>query len=334
MIGLGVIGCGRAASEIARTAAMLSNLRIVAATDPDAASVAAFAERTGARVAANIDDVLADSTAAAVYVGTPHHLLAGIVERALGAGKHVLCEKPLALSAAQARRLGALADARALKLSVFFELRRSGPVEAARRLLRKNAIGTPRFVRIRTVIDKPLSYWGPPEARSWRGFLAQAGGGVLLMNTIHQLDALRYVTGLEYVSAQGEIDTFTAPAEVEDVVSASLRLSNGGLVSIVAAAHSPGAMEQETIEIDGEFGRLDLPSPGGSGGVRLYSKVDEAWTEIPAPQVDMHAAMVADFLRAVAAGVEVPAGAVDAARSLAAVNAVYRSAASRRPVRI
>jgi predicted dehydrogenase len=187
------------------------------------------------------------------------------------------------------------------------------------------------LIRIRTIIDKPLAYWGTTAAPSWRAAKQKAGGGVLLMNTIHQLDSLRYITGLDYVRASGEIDTFTAPAEVEDAVSATLRLSNGGLVGIVAAAHSPGAKEDETIEIDGERGRLDLPYPFGSDPVRLYQK---AWTDLPTERPDSHASMLEAFLDAIRTNGPVPASARDAAAAIATVNAIYQSAAEGRSVDI
>lgn len=332
-IGLGVIGCGWAAGEIGRVAAGLPQLRIALATDADAARAAAFAARTGARVAADIDALLADPAVTAVYVAVPHHLLAPIVRRALAAGKHVLAEKPLALSSEEASQLGDLADRSGLKLAVFFELRRSGSVELARRLVTEGAIGRPRFIRIRTVIDKKPGYWGPKEQPNWRASKREAGGGVLLMNTIHQLDALRYVTGLDYVRASGEIDTFTALAEVEDAFSATLRLSNGGLVSIAGAAHSPGAGDEETIEIDGDAGRLDMPDPFGTGPVRLYQPAS-GWRDLPVDRPDSHALMLKDFLDAIIDGRRVPASAADAAAALAAVNAIYRSAAEGRSVDI
>lgn len=332
-IGLGVIGCGWAAGEIARVAAGLPDLRIIAAMDPDADRAEAFAASTGARFATDTDLLLADPAVGAVYVGVPHHLLAPIVRSALAAGKHVLAEKPLALSAAEAGELGDLANRSGLKLAVFFELRRSGTVALARRLVAGGAIGDPRFIRIRTIIDKPPGYWGTRERPSWRASKREAGGGVLMMNTIHQLDTLRYVTGLDYVRASGEIDTFTASVEVEDSFSATLRLSNGGLVSIAGAAHSPGAVNEETIEIDGDAGRLDLPDPFGTRPVRLY-QLASGWRDLVVDRPDSHALMLQAFLDAVIDGREVPAGAADAACALAAVDAIYRSATEGRAVEL
>jgi 1,5-anhydro-D-fructose reductase (1,5-anhydro-D-mannitol-forming) len=330
-IGLGIVGYGWAAGEIARVAPGLDGLRIAAATDTDPARAQDLAERIGARVVPDLGTLLADPGVEAVYVGLPHHLLASVTEAALLAGRHVLAEKPLALSAAEAVRLGALADTLGLKLGVFFELRKSGPIELARRLVAAGAIGRPRLVRIRTVIDKKLSYWGTDAAPSWRAGKAQAGGGVVLMNTIHQLDTLRYVTGLDYIRATGEIDTFIAPAEVEDAAAATLRLSNGAIVSVAAAAHSPGGMGEETIEIDGDRGRLDLPYPFGADPLRLY---DGAWSELPTAPVDMHSKMLQAFLDAVRLGGPVPATARDAAAALGAVSAIYRSAAEGRCITI
>jgi 1,5-anhydro-D-fructose reductase (1,5-anhydro-D-mannitol-forming) len=331
---LGLVGCGWAASEIVRAAAGLPALRIVAAFDADRSRAEALAQKTGATAAASIDALLADSAIDTLYVGLPHALLAPTVERALMAGKHVLAEKPLALDVATARRLGALAEERHLELAVFFELRRAGTVERARELVRQGAIGAPRFVRLRTLISKRDGYYGPPGIPNWRASLAQAGGGVLLMNTIHQLDTLRYVTGLDYVAATGAIATFTAPAEVEDTVSATLTLSNGGLLSLAANAHSPGADDEETIEIDGTLGRLNIPDPFGAAPLRLYSIADKTWRDHPVERPDSHMLMLESFVRAILNDGPVPAGASDAAASLAAVLAIYRAAAEKRTVAI
>jgi len=329
-VGLGVIGCGWAASEIARASVDLPQLRIVAAMDADAGRAAVFGAQTRATVYGSVDALLADPAVTACYIGLPHNLLATTAENALAAGKHVLCEKPLALEADKARRLGAIAEARKLKLCVFYELRRAGTVELARRLLGEGAIGEPRLIRIRTVIDKKLAYWGQPGALNWRASKARAGGGVLMMNSVHQLDTLRHITGLEVTRVLGDVDTFAAPGEVEDSVSATLRLSNGALVNLTAAAHSPGAVREETIEIDGTKGRLDLPDPFGEGPVRLYR--NGGWEMIEVSRPDSHALMLADFVTAVTDGREVPAGAGDAAAALEVVNGIYRSAAEGRTI--
>lgn len=331
---LGIVGCGWAASEIVRAAAGLPRLRVSAAYDVDRARAETLARTAGAEPRGTLEALLADDALDIIYVGLPHHLLAATVERCLVAGKHVIAEKPLALSPAGALRLGELAKDRSLKLSVFFELRCTSAVEQARKLVQAGAIGEPRLLRVRTLIDKPIGYWGMHGALNWRAGKSTSGGGVLLMNSIHQLDTIRFVTGLEFTRASGEIGTFTTPADVEDSVSATFRLSNGALLSLVAAAHCPGAQGAETIEIDGTIGRLDLPDPYHSGALRLFRKDTGAWDEFPAQPVDSHALMIEAFLKAVDGGGPVPVLAADAAAAVAAVQAVYRSAAEGSAVEI
>jgi 1,5-anhydro-D-fructose reductase (1,5-anhydro-D-mannitol-forming) len=335
VIGLGLIGCGWAAGEILRVAQEIEGLRVVTAFDADPARAADYAARAGVTASADLDALLGNPEVAAVYVGLPHHLLAQTVERALAAGKHVLGEKPLALDPGDARRLGQQAESKGLKLSVFYELRRAATVEMARKLVAEGAVGTPRFVRLRTIIDKrPSYYWAAPGVLNWRARKAEAGGGVLLMNTVHQLDTLRYVTGLEYLRASGSIATFTAPGEVEDTASATVALSNGGLVSLAATAHSPGAGDEETIEIDGTEGRLDIPDPFGTAPIRLYRKAEATRQEIPIERNDSHRAMVESFVRAIVTNGSVPASADDAAAAIAVVQAIYRSHEEGRAVEI
>lgn len=331
---LGIIGCGRAASEIVRASRDIPALEIVAVCDTDRARAEALGAEAGAVVAPDIDALLTMPGVTTIYVGLPHVLLAPTVERALLADKNVLAEKPLALGAAEALRLGDLARTRSLKLCVFYELRRSGPVEAARMLISDGAIGEPRLVRLRTIIDKPLSYWGPPGAILWRARRAEAGGGVVMMNSVHQLDTLRFVTGLDYTSAMAAVATFTAPADVEDTASATLRLSNGAIVSLVASAHTPGAKDEETIEIDGTLGRLNLPDPFGTAPMRLYRTSTRSWEDLPTERPDSHRRMLESFVSAIERNTDVPAEAKDAACALAVVNAIYESSRTGRLVDI
>jgi predicted dehydrogenase len=331
---LGIIGCGRAASEIVRASREISGLEIVVVCDTHRSRAEALGLEAGATVVSDIDALLATPSVSTIYVGLPHVLLATTVEKALQAGKHVLAEKPLALEAPEALRLGSLAEAKSLRLCVFYELRRSGPVEAARSLIAEGAIGEPRLIRLRTIIDKPLSYWGPPGATLWRAHAAEAGGGVVMMNSVHQLDTLRYVTGLDYTSAMAAVATFAAPADVEDTASATLRLSNDAIVSLVASAHTPGARDEETIEIDGTLGRLNLPDPFGTAPTRLYRKSVGRWEDLPTIRPDSHRLMLESFVAAIENGADVPAGAGDAAAALSVVNAIYVSSRSGRLVDI
>jgi predicted dehydrogenase len=341
-LGVGIVGCGWAAGSVCEAIDAIDGAVVAAAFDELPAAAAKLAGPRGATVQASLDDLLADPNVQLVYVGLPHHLLAAKAEAALQAGKHVLVEKPMALDPAQCRALGQLAEERGLTLCVFFELRKAGIITLARELVRGGAIGAVRAIRIETILDKKMTYWQSPVAgrRHWRSILAEAGGGVVLMNTVHQIDAVRSITGLEAVRVQGEIATLQAPdgVEVEDTAAATLRLSNGGVMSIVAAAHSPGAGEEEAITLDGEHGRIDIPSPWGEAPVRMFLRrpwgehAAGKWIDLPTERPDFYALMVRDLVEAVRTGSPAPATAADAEAAVRIVFGIYQSAREGRAV--
>ncbi|MEQ1768710.1 MAG: Gfo/Idh/MocA family oxidoreductase [Devosia sp.] len=322
----GIVGCGKAAGSFAEAISAIPEATISVVCDADVTVATAFAARIGARVEPDAQSLVNASDVDAVYAALPHALLPKVVEQSLNAGKHMLAEKPLALSGAEARRLGALADNKKLKLGVFFVLRRAGTVQEARRIVQSGAIGTPRVMRLCTIVDKRLDYWGQSGHSNWRASRQLAGGGVIFMNSIHQLDTVRYVTGLEYVAATGIVATYRAPADVEDAGSATLLLNNGSIVSLTANAHSAGATDEETIEIDGDDGRLIIPDPFSAEPLRLYRRGDARWTDIPVDRPDSYALTVAEFIKAVKRDSSVTAGATDAAAVVDAVMWIYEAA--------
>jgi UDP-N-acetyl-2-amino-2-deoxyglucuronate dehydrogenase len=346
-IGFGIVGCGGAASDLCRAVGQLPAARVAALHDRLEARALELASTHGGTPHGSLAALLDDPAVDAVYVGLPHHLLAPVAAEALAAGKHVLVEKPMGLDVEEIRSLGRLAAGAGLTLVPVFELRATALLQEARRLVQGGAIGSVESVRIRTVIDKPDAYWrsGPRGLveDSWRSRRAEAGGGVVLMNSIHQLDAIRYVTGLSFASALAEVATLhAAGVEVEDAAAAALRLSNGALASLAASAHSAGAVDGERVELDGAAGRLDLPDPTGSGRRRLRLFLRRPWEDLPAGarveidvgETDAYLQLLQGFVSAVERGAEPPAGAEDAAAALATVLAIYESARTGRAVQV
>jgi len=214
----GIIGCGGAAMPVAEALAASPVAALTAAYDLNPALAQDVAKRFGARAHASLEALLADADVQAVYIAVPHSQLAPLAAQALRAGKHALVEKPLALSVAEAEALVALADAHGLGLGVNYDLRQSAQAQQARDLVRAGAIGEIFAVRIQTLIDKPASYWQAGYSgrwvSSWRASQAQAGGGVTLMNSSHQLDIVRFITGLEVARVSGEVGILATPPEL------------------------------------------------------------------------------------------------------------------------
>lgn len=341
-LGFGIVGCGGAALDVARAIDVIRGAQVVATHDRALDNAADIAASRGASVHADLDGLLAEPSVDVVYVGLPHDLLASTALRALESGRHVLVEKPMGLRLEDIAAIADAAGAHGRAAGVLFELREVAAMRAAHDLVGRGAVGDIRQVRIQTVIDKPATYWrSGPTGRvvdDWRGRRDRAGGGVILMNAIHQLDLVRWITGSSVVRAIAEVGEPPPGVEVEDRGVAALRLDGGAQVALVAHAASAGAREQERIEIDGTLGRLDLPDPYTRGPLSAYLRrpwdgyAQDRWHEIASNAVDPFVAHLEAFTRAVEAGSPAPVGPDDAAAALAVVLAIYESSATGRAV--
>ena len=226
----------------------------------------------------------------AVYIAVPHHLLAPLTQKVLEADKHALTEKPLAISLEEVDQLITAGNRTGISPGRFLRNALCTGHALARELIQAGAIGNIVGVQIQTLIDKPLSYWqsgySGRSINPWRGLKAQAGGGVVLMNTSHLLDALFYMTGLTVTSVSAEIGTLVASVEVEDMATATLRFNNGAIGSLIAGAHIPGAHDEEYCSIYGTQGQIRLPDPYGSDPMRIYLK--RAWRDFSSRTMALH----------------------------------------------
>ena len=340
----GVVGCGAASIPVCEAILASSHTELAAVYDVDQALADDIKRRFQVQKTNTLDELLTNPAVDAVYIAVPHYLLAPLTGQALQAGKHALTEKPLAISLDEVDRLVALADEHELKLGVFFEMRYAPAHAMAYQFVRAGAIGEIVGVQIQTLIDKPMTYWKSGYAgrsiNPWRGIQAQAGGGILLMNTSHLLDAMLYVTGLTVSSVTAQIGTLVANVEVEDMASATLRFQNGAIGSILAGAHIAGAQDNECCHLYGTQGQIRLPDPYGSGPLQMYLKrpfgqYDSAeWYSLPTKPVPLYERAIEDFTQAVQRGQCAPIDAEAARQVLAIVLASYQSAAEKRTITI
>lgn len=340
----GIVGCGSASIPVceAIVASPLTELAAVYDVNKDLAND--LHQRFQVQKMETLDGLLQNPTVDAVYIAVPHYLLAPLSQQALEAGKHALTEKPMALSLDDVDRLIALATQRKLTLGVFFEMRYAPAHAIACELIQAGAIGNIIGVQIQTLIDKPLSYWQSGytgrSINPWRGIQAQAGGGVLLMNTSHLLDALMYVTGLTVTSVSAQMGTLAANVEVEDTASVTLRFNNGAIGSLLAGAHIAGARRGERCYLYGTAGQIRLPDPYSSDPLQIYLKrpvgkfASEQWHTIPMRPVRVYQRAIEEFARAVQKKQSIPIDAHAARQVLAIVLAIYQSAAEKRTILI
>lgn len=345
-LGFGIVGCGGAALPVAEAMARSQYARLVRTYDTSQTLAVDLAARHGGSAAASLPELLADPGVQAVYIAVPHHLLHSLTRQVLESGRHALVEKPMALTLADVDDLIGLAAARERALGVFYELRHTAAHARARALIQSGAIGQVIGMRIQTLIDKSLSYWevgyAGRSASPWRGRRQQAGGGVVLMNSSHQLDAFHYLTGLEAVSVSAETATLVAGVEVEDTAAAVIRYNNGALGSLIAGAHIAGAGSghDETTDIYGTLGQIRLPDPYGNDPLQVWLKSGSreleagVWHSIPVEAVNTYAGAVDDFASAAARGSAAPTSGQDARRILQLVLALYEAAGEKKTVQI
>ncbi len=258
------------------------------------------------------------------------------------AGKHVLTEKPLGVSLDEVDQLIKLSNQQQLALGVFYEMRYAPAHALAHELIQTGAIGRIIGVQIQTLIDKPLTYWrsgyGGRSINPWRSVKAQAGGGVVLMNTSHLLDALFYITGLGVTSVSAEVGSLVANVEVEDMATATLRFNNGAIGSLIAGAHMSGAHNEECCFIYGTEGQIRLPDPYGSDPLRIYLKQPYKqlspgqWHSVSVEPVSVYQRAIEEYAKALQSGNYVPVDAQSARNVLAVVLAIYQSAAEKRTI--
>jgi predicted dehydrogenase len=340
----GMIGCGSASLPVCEAVSALSNAELVAVYDVDPEMANDLSQRFQVTKMESLDELLANQTVDVVYTAVPHYLLAPLTRKVLEAGKHALTEKPLATSLEEIDTLITLAARQQLALGVFYEMRYAPAHELARGLIQAGAIGRVTGVQIQTLIDKPPGYWqsgyGGRSINPWRGVKAQAGGGVVLMNTSHLLDAILYVTDLTVTGVSSEIGTLSSNVEVEDLAAATLRFNNGAIGSLIAGAHIHGAHNEERFCIYGTEGQIRLPDPYGSDPLQVYLKrawediTSDEWYSFPSESVSVYQLALDKFARAVQAGECIPVDAHAARHILAVVLAIYQSAAEKRTIAI
>ncbi len=227
----------------------------------------AFAERWGwRRATATVSELAADDEIDLIDVTTPNDLHRVHATVALGASKHVACEKPLAgtLDDARAMRDAArAARAGGTRAYVWFNYRRCPAVAYAHRLVAEGRLG-----RLYHVRGQYLQDWGGPATPlSWRFDGERAGSGAHGDLNAHVVDMARFVTGDEIVEVTGAAETRfirerpapgggTGPSTVDDCVAFLARFRSGAVGSFEASRLATGHLNSNRLEINGERGSL------------------------------------------------------------------------------
>ena len=330
VIGWGLVGASTIAAEH-----MIDAIRaqpgheVVAVASTDAARGRAYAATHG--IASAYDSVaalLADPAVAAVYISTTNELHHDQVLAAARAGKHVLCEKPLALTVADALAMAAACRRANVVMATNHHLRNAATHRKLRELIRAGAIGKPLFARVFHAVHLP------PHLQGWRLDKPQAGGGVILDITVHDVDTLRFLLDAEPVEAVGMAQTASMAREgLEDGAMSVLRFDNG----LLAQLHDAFTVKfaGTGIEIHGDAGSLvgrDVMTQRPIGTLTLRDAAGER--AVPVEHESLYARGVAAFCAAMRGDGSPAATAEDGIRSLNAAVAVREACRGGIAVRI
>ncbi|WP_323764811.1 Gfo/Idh/MocA family oxidoreductase [Marinovum sp.] len=310
------------------------NLRGIASrSGTSAARLAAEAtELTGAavRTYGSVAEIAADGAVDIAVIVTPPDARADLIRPLAAAGKHILLEKPVGRTAAEAREVVAVAEAAGVQLGIVFQHRMRAASQKAAELVASGALGGLGLVEIAVPWWRDQAYYDEPG----RGSYARDGGGVLINQAIHTIDlALSLAGPVRRVRAMARTSRFHA-MEAEDFVVAGLEFDGGALGSLTASTASfPGRPETLTLhfdraslhlasgvlQLDWRDGRSErFGETGGTGGTSDPMAFTHAW----------HQAVIEDFTHAVSTGRApvCPGGAALPSHDL--IEAITRSAQS------
>ncbi|MCQ4080902.1 Gfo/Idh/MocA family oxidoreductase [Streptomyces sp. RB6PN25] len=265
-IGLGLVGCGAFGAYVLDAVADLPGIRIAAVADPDATRRDRLALAHGAAACDGIEALLARNDVDAVAITTPPATHAAMAISALRAGKHVFCEKPLAVTAAQAAEVRAVADGSPGVLVVDHVLRYNPILRMLERLRDEGLLDAPRrFAFENDASDEDLGpdhwFWDPAHS-----------GGIFLEHGVHFFDAARALMGSEPQSVQATAVRRTPDGPVDIVVATAVHPGGTVATHTHSFAHAHRC-ERQLMRIDYGFAEARV-----TGWIPTYATVT-AWTD-------------------------------------------------------
>jgi predicted dehydrogenase len=255
----GVIGSGGIARRrtMPEGIAKANNAALSAVFDVNSKANAEVAKQFKTTPTASLDELLAKSIDA-VYVATPAHLHYDHVRACAQAGKHVLCEKPLGMTVAQAEEMIALCDRSGIKLGCAFMMRFVTQHQEALKLIQQGRLGKPVYARAQ------LSCWYPPIENAWRQDPTTGGGGSLMDMGGHCIDLLEMFFG-KVAKVSCLIGNTIHAYRSEDSAVATLFFENGALATVDTFFCIPDAGSKNVLELYGSKGSILAQGTIGQG---------------------------------------------------------------------
>jgi phthalate 4,5-cis-dihydrodiol dehydrogenase len=268
---LGVAGLGRAFSLMLPTFTADARIELAAAADPRDTARQRFAAEFGARVYDTVEGLCGDEAIDVVYVATPHQLHARHVAVAASRGKHVLVEKPMAITLAECQAMVEAARAAGVKLIVGHSHSFNAPILRARAIIDSGAVGRVRMITAFNFTDFMYRPRRPEELDT------ASGGGVLFSQAAHQIDIVRLLGGGLVQSVRAATGAWDPARPSEGAYSALLTFADGTFASVVYSGYG----HFDSDKFCGWIGELGQPKDPARYGAarRMLEEVSSAEEE-------------------------------------------------------
>jgi len=187
-----------------------------------------------ARAYDSLDKMLADRELDAVYVASPNSIHADQSVAAARAGKHVLCDKPMALTVPDCERMIRATQENKVKLGVAFRLRYHPAHVEARRRVQTGVLGEMQLIKAQNFVGGARPYW-----KGWRRDPAITGSGSIVGQAVHPVDLLRYLTDSEITEVRCITDERPPDRPVDEITCSVFKFRNGALAHVASGALVP-----------------------------------------------------------------------------------------------
>ena len=268
---LGVAGLGRAFTLMLPTLANDPRLQLVAATDPQPLACAQFTRDFGVTCDANFEVLCRNPKVEAIYIATPHQLHAAQVEMAAAHGKHVMVEKPMALTLDECTRMINATTRAGVVLMVGHSHSFNAPILKTHQLIASGNYGAVRMIHALNYTDFLYRPRRPEELDT------QAGGGVMFSQAAHQVDIVRLLGGGLVQSVMAHTGAWDKTRPTEGAYSALLGFENGAFASLSYSGY--GHFDSDAwMNGIGELGQQKQSTDHGAARRRLRNTTfnDEA----------------------------------------------------------
>jgi predicted dehydrogenase len=310
----------------------------MAVTDVDTQLNEQVAGEFGVKACADIDELLAMSELDAVYIATPTHCHKEQILKAIQAGKHVLCEKPLALNSKEAGEIVKACDEAKRVCGVGFMMRFNSYHRKVLEMVQAGQLGAAVMGRAQ------LTCWYPPIKGAWRQDKSLGGGGAVPDLASHCIDLLEMFFGrtVEVTAMTGNL---VHDYPVEDSAAILLRFESGAFGLVEALFNVPDAASEYVLEIQGSKGVAKTKNTvcqASSGELRVYQddarkdydadqrNASKTYVSVDVPEENIYQAQIEAFSRAILENSEPPISAWDGAWNVRVIDAVYQSVHEKR----